>query len=80
MEGFRNSLPLKVECPLLTGKNKPFFFFFGIARTSEILKSRGKKIISHSLRKLCLGKFGNQVIKDTVLGFSGWDVAVLVGY
>ena len=40
----------------------------------------GKKKFSHSLRKMCLGKFGNKVIKDTVLGFSGWDVAVLLGY
>lgn len=47
VEGFRNSLPLKVECPLLTGKNKPVFFFFGSARTSEVFKSRGKK--SHTV-------------------------------
>jgi hypothetical protein len=46
-----------VEYPLPTGKNKPFCFF-----NWESFKGSEKKLenISHSLRILCLGRFGNK--------------------
>ena len=47
VEGFRNSLPLKVECPLLTGKNKPVFFFLVVQELQRFLKV-GEKNLTQS--------------------------------